>query len=181
MDEQDVITAVRRWVDTFVIGMNLCPFARAEVLNDRVRFVVTQAAVQAELVQALHAEVLRLEDDPSIETTLLIHPHICRHFDDYNQFLDVADALLAEMGADGVYQVASFHPDYQFAGTNPEDAENYTNRSPFPMLHILRESSLDRALEAVPDAARIPQRNIEYMQRQGRAKLQALLDALCAP
>lgn len=181
MQEQNVVAAVRRWVDTFVIGMNLCPFAKPEVLNERVRFVVTPAATEAELIQALHAEVLRLEDDSAIETTLLIHPHVCRNFEDYNQFLDVADALIAEMGADGVYQVASFHPDYQFAGTAPDDAENYTNRSPYPMLHLLRESSLDRALEAVPDAAQIPQRNIEHMRRQGRAKLQALLDALSAP
>lgn len=175
MNTQQVEASVRKWVDTFVVGMNLCPFAKRELVRQRVRFTVTEATTEDELLQALQAELELLNEDSSIETTLLIHPAVLGNFLDYNQFLDVADALLLHMELDGVYQVASFHPDYQFGGTAPWEAENYTNRSPYPILHLLREESLDRVLGDNPDADQIPQRNIELMNATGDEKLAALL------
>lgn len=175
MNTQQVEASVRKWVDTFVVGMNLCPFAKRELVKQRVRFTVTEASTEDELLQALQAELELLEADPSVETTLLIHPAVLGDFLDYNQFLDIADALLLQMQLDGVYQVASFHPDYQFGGTAPWAAENYTNRSPYPILHLLREESLDRVLGDNPDADQIPQRNIDLMNSMGEEKLKALL------
>ena len=175
MNTQQVEASVRKWVDTFVVGMNLCPFAKRELVKQRVRFTVTEASTEDELLQALQAELELLDEDASIETTLLIHPAVLGDFLDYNQFLDVADALLLHMELDGVYQVASFHPDYQFGGTAPWAAENYTNRSPYPILHLLREESLNRVLGDNPDADQIPQRNIDLMNSMGEEKLKALL------
>jgi len=167
LNTQKIETSVRKWLDTFVVGMNLCPFAKRELVKQRVRFTVTEAATEDELLQALQAELELLNADPSIETTLLIHPAVLGDFLDYNQFLDIADALLLQMELDGVYQVASFHPDYQFGGTAPWEAENYTNRAPYPILHLLREESLDRVLGDNPDADEIPQRNIDLMNSMG--------------
>ena len=158
-----------------VVGLNLCPFAKRELVNNRIRFVVTQSIGEEQLLAALQTELSLLNNDESIETTLLIHPDVLQDFFDYNQFLDKADQLLLQMGLEGVYQIASFHPDYQFAGTAVEDAENYTNRSPYPLLHILREASLERTIAAYPDVEQIPVRNIETMNKLGRDKLQALL------
>jgi len=157
--------------------MNLCPFAKRELVQNRVRFVVADARTQEQLLLALQSELERLECDSSIETTLLIHPDVLQHFDDYNQFLDVADNLLADMQLDGVYQIASFHPDYRFAGTAPDDAENYTNRSPFPLLHLLREDSLERAIASYPDVDGIPKRNIALMDATGKQRLQSILES----
>ena len=126
---------------------------------------------------ALETEIELLGNDESIETTLLIHPEVLQDFFDYNQFLELADELLVLMELDGVYQVASFHPDYQFAGTAADDVENYTNRSPYPLLHILREESLARSIAAYPDIEEIPVRNIEQMKNLGREKLQALIQS----
>ncbi len=117
-----------------------------------------------------------LNKDPSIETTLLIHPDVLQDFHDYNQFLNYVDKFLLDSGFEGVYQIASFHPDYQFDGTNADDAENYTNRSPYPMLHILREESLERAIAEYPDVEQIPARNVVLMNSFGRHKLQALFE-----
>lgn len=167
--------ATRQWLDDVVIGLNLCPFAKKEVVKQRVRFQVSDAASEDELLKALHGELRQLEEHPETETTLLIHPGILADFSDYNDFLDVADGLLVEMALDGVYQVASFHPDYQFAGTAPADPENYTNRSPFPMLHLLREASVETAIESYPGTDAIPDQNVELMNRMGTARLQALL------
>jgi len=175
LNTQKIETSVRKWLDTFVVGMNLCPFAKRELVKQRVRFTVTEATTEDELLQALQAELELLNADPSIETTLLIHPAVLGDFLDYNQFLDIADALLLQMELDGVYQVASFHPDYQFGGTAPWEAENYTNRAPYPILHLLREESLDRVLGDNPDADEIPQRNIDLMNSMGEEKLKALL------
>ena len=115
-------------------------------------------------------------DEPELETTLLIHPAVLSDFLDFNDFLGQADELLRRSGLEGVFQLASFHPHYQFAGTAPEDAENYTNRSPYPVLHLLREASLEAAIERYPDTADIPERNIERMESLGSARLKALLD-----
>ena len=165
---------VRRWLESVVIELNLCPFAKRELINDRVRFAETDARTEVQLLQALEAELERLVGDASIETTLLIHPQVLADFADYNQFLELADGLLLQMELDGVFQIASFHPDYQFADTHPDDAENYTNRSPFPLLHLLREESLARAIEHTPDVDQIPIRNIQTMNELGTEELKHL-------
>lgn len=177
MDSGNVIGATKRWVETVVIGLNLCPFAKREVVNNRVRFTLTEAVTEEQLLIALEDELALLGKDSSIETTLLIHPAALQDFYDYNQFLDLADRLLAEMKLIGVFQVASFHPGYQFGGTNPDDVENFTNRSPYPMLHIIREASLERAIADYPDIDQVPARNVELMNRLGLEHLQKLLKA----
>ena len=175
MGETEVISATRKWVEDVVVGYNLCPFAKRELVRNRVRFVVSEAETEDELLQALHSELQRLEDEPEIETTLLIHPGVLQDFGPYNEFLDAADGLLAYLDMEGVYQIASFHPDYQFAGTEPDASENYTNRSPFPMLHLLREGSLEAAIDSYPDVDGIPQRNIELMNELGSEKMRSIL------
>jgi hypothetical protein len=177
-NNNECIEATRLWVQRLVVDMNLCPFAKRELVKERVRFTVTAATTEAQLLAALRVELERLQSDPSIETTLLIHPQVLQDFRDYNQFLDAADSLLADMQLDGIYQIASFHPHYQFAGTAADDAENYTNRTPFPLLHLLREDSLERAIASYPDVDGIPERNIALMQRLGRDALQQLLASL---
>ena len=175
MGETEVISATRKWVEDVVVGYNLCPFAKRELVRNRVRFVVSEAETEDELLQALHSELQRLEDEPEIETSLLIHPGVLQDFGPYNEFLDAADGLLAYLDMEGVYQIASFHPDYQFAGTEPDASENYTNRSPFPMLHLLREGSLEAAIDSYPDVDGIPQRNIELMNELGSEKMRSIL------
>lgn len=180
MESKATVHAVRRWVDELVVGLNLCPFAGRELAGNRVRFVVTEATTEEQLLIAVETELSLLNDDATIETTLLIHPDVLQDFFDYNQFLDIADRLLVQMELDGVYQIASFHPDYQFAGTAADDAENFTNRSPYPLLHILREASLEKSIAAYPDVEQIPNRNIEQMKSIGREKLQSLIDSCSA-
>src|SRR5690554_5702856 len=175
MSESKVVSATRQWVEEVVVGFNLCPFAKRELVKDRVRFVVSEAKSEDELLQALQSELQRLEDEPDVETTLLIHPGVLQDFFAYNEFLDAADALLAYLELEGVYQIASFHPDYQFADTEPGAAENYTNRSPYPMLHLLREASLEAAIDGYPDVDSIPERNIALMNELGAEKMRAIL------
>ncbi|RKF22305.1 DUF1415 domain-containing protein [Alginatibacterium sediminis] len=157
--------------------MNLCPFAKREVVNNRLALVVSEATSEQDLLEDLEAELLRVLQNQAIETSLLIHPLVLTHFFDYNQFLFLVDELLISMELDGVIQVASFHPDYQFGGSQVDDPDNYTNRSPYPMLHLIRESSLERAIDSHPDVAGIPQRNIELMQAMGSQKIKLLLQA----
>ncbi|MFP3977666.1 DUF1415 domain-containing protein [Marinobacter sp. KMM 10035] len=175
MSDGTVVQATRKWVEDVVVGYNLCPFAKRELVRDRVRFVVSEADNEDSLLQALQTELLRLDDEPEIETTLLIHPQVLQDFADYNEFLGAADGLLTYLDMEGIYQIASFHPDYQFAGTESDDAENYTNRSPYPMLHLLREASLEAAIDNHPDVDGIPPRNIELMNQLGAEKMRAVL------
>ena len=177
MGHKKKIGPVRHWVETVVVGLNLCPFAKRELVNDRVRFSVSEAETEEQLLADLQAELELLNNDEAVETTLLIHPGVLQDFFDYNQFLNYVDSLLMQMELEGVYQVASFHPDYQFSGTRPDDVENYTNRSPYPMLHLIREDSLERAIAGYPHPERIPERNIELLESLGRDKMQALLKA----
>ncbi len=167
--EQDAIDATRHWLEKAVIGLNLCPFAKSVHVKGQIRYVVSTARTAEALHADLTDELMRLRDaDPAeIDTTLLIHPYALEDFLDFNDFLDIADATLAELDLEGEIQVASFHPRYQFAGTAPDDLGNFTNRSPYPTLHLLREASIDRAVEAFPDAADIFERNIETMERLG--------------
>ena len=166
--------ATRDWLGKIVIGLNLCPFAEREYVNDRVRFAVTDAATELHLLQALESELQYLFGNAAVETTLLIHPQVLGDFANYNQFLDLAEGLLVQMNLEGVFQIASFHPDYQFEGTQVDDVENYTNRSPYPTLHILREASLARAIDATPDIDQVPKRNIETMKNLGTEKIRIL-------
>jgi hypothetical protein len=175
--DDKIVRSVRQWVETVVVGLNLCPFAKRELVKNRVRFVVTEATNEDQLLVALEAELDLLSSEASVETTLLIHPGVLQNFYAYNQFLNSADALLQQMKLESVYQIASFHPDYQFAGTEQDDVENYTNRSPYPMLHLIREESLGRAIASYPDVDNIPEQNKKLMESLGEIKMKELLGA----
>lgn len=177
MDDK-ALQATRAWVEHAVIGLNLCPFAKAVQVKDLIRYVCSDAQDTGALLAVLRAELQRLADTPTeeVETTLLVHPQVLQDFLDYNDFLDEADALLEAMGLDGTLQIASFHPQYQFAGTHADDIDNATNRSPYPTLHLLREASIDRAVDAYPEADAIVGANLRTLQAlgtQGWARLQA--------
>ena len=165
----DVIAATRDWLEKAVIGLGLCPFAKAVHARGQIRFVVSAAQSPEALVDDLMAELRAIEaaDPAAVDTTLLIHPGVLADFEDYNDFLDIADALLDELELSGVIQIASFHPQYRFEGTMRDAIENYTNRSPYPMLHLLREDSVEKAVTTYPDVADIPEKNIETMNRLG--------------
>lgn len=170
------LAEVRAWVDRAVIGLNLCPFAKAVQVKGLVRYVVTGATDTDALRDVLVAELERLRDTDSaaLETTVLVHPRVLQDFLDYNDFLDEADAVVEAMGLEGVIQVASFHPRYQFAGTAPDDMGNATNRAPHPTLHLLREASIDRAVAAFPEADAIYETNIATMESLGPSGWAAL-------
>lgn len=174
MQQNDVVQDVRRWLESFIIELNLCPFAKRELVKERIRFCVSGTESSEQLLAALLKELQLLESDPEIETTLLIHPCVLQDFDDYNQFLDLADVLIEQEGYSGIFQVASFHPQYEFAET-VDDAENYSNRSPYPLLHLLREASVEREVANYPDINSIPRQNIQLLRKLGVAKLQAIL------
>jgi hypothetical protein len=171
-----VIARTRLWLERAVIGLNLCPFAKAVYVKQQVRFVVTAATTADELLAELAQELTLLDQaDPEIiSTTLLIHPQAMTDFLDYNDFLEAADAAVDALQLDGVLQVASFHPDYQFADTGPQDIGNYSNRAPFPTLHLLREESLDRAIEAFPDPESIFGTNLKTLEKLGLSGWKAL-------
>ena len=169
MTPDEIIAATRRWLERSVIGLNLCPFAESVYRGNRVRFRVSGQTSASGLLEDLREELTALQAADSLrcETTLLIHPWVLADFVEYNDFLDACDAEVAALDLEGELQVASFHPQYQFAGTRPEDIENHTNRSPFPTLHLLREASIERAVDAFPDAADIYERNQETLRRLG--------------
>lgn len=171
-----VIASTRRWIERAVIGLNLCPFARAPFVQQRIRFVVSAARDPHALLDDLRRELLALHaaDPMACETTLLIHPHVLGDFLDFNDFLDVADEALRGLDLEGDLQVASFHPDYRFADTADDAVENCTNRSPYPTLHLLRESSVDAAVESGIDTDAIYERNIATLQKLGSAGWRAL-------
>ena len=153
-----------------MIGLNLCPFARPAYAAGRIRYAVSKATTEQSLLTDLERELETLaEASPEgIETTLLIHPYVLGDFYEFNDFLEIAEAALTALDLEGIIQVASFHPHYQFAGTRPEDIENCSNRSPYPTLHLLREASIERAVAVFPDASQIFERNIETLRRLGR-------------
>jgi hypothetical protein len=177
MNAETVIEQTRRWIAEVVIGLNLCPFARRVFDGALIRYTVSEAATAEQLREALALELQALADAPSeqVETALLIHPHALADFLDYNDFAVEANDMLAEMGLEGVIQIATFHPRYQFAGTKPGDVENYTNRSPFPMLHLLREASVTAVNDDSGKLDEIPRRNVETLRRMGLAQVKALL------
>ena len=176
-DAAQVDAGVRRWLERAVIGLNLCPFAKAVYVKNQVRLVISDASTERALLEQLGEELALLRDTPAdqIDTTLLVHPQVLQDFLDYNDFLDQADAMVDVLDLEGVLQVASFHPDYQFAGTQPDDAENLTNRAPYPALHLLREDSISRAVEAYPEPDAIIERNVATMQELGIEGFRKLL------
>ncbi len=166
---EKIIADTKTWLERAVIGLNLCPFAKSVFVKKQVRYALTGATTADELLAVLAHELQLLVDtDPAqLDTTLLIHPQAMTDFLDYHFFLAEVDALIRNLGHEGVFQVASLHPAYEFAGSEPDEIANYTNRSPYPTLHLLRESSIDRAVAAFPDAESIFERNIETMERIG--------------
>lgn len=176
--DDDPIAATRRWLQRAVIGLNLCPFAKAVQARDQIRYVLSAATTPDELLEELAIELAWLNDtDPAVvDTTLLIHPRVLTDFYDYNDFLDLADAAVDALGLEGEIQVASFHPEYRFAGTDSDDPGNCTNRSPYPMLHLLREASVERAVDAFPDPDAIVDRNVETLERLGVEGYRKLLE-----
>lgn len=176
MQHDPIITATRLWLEKAVIGLNLCPFAKAVYLKNQVRFVVSNAPHLDGLLEDLDRELdfLAAADPEQIDTTLLIHPALLPDFLDFNDFLQIAEAAVDEHQLEGVIQIASFHPQFQFADTAPDDMQNYTNRAPYPTLHLLREASIDKAVAAFPDTETIYQRNIATLEKLGIAGWRAL-------
>jgi uncharacterized protein len=183
MEIDDITALTRRWLEKSVIGLNLCPFAEGPYRANRVRFRVSEQRSAAGLLEDLQSELMHMQaaDPKDCETTLLIHPYVLADFIEYNDFLDVCDAMVSELGLEGELQVASFHPGYQFAGTQSEDIENYTNRSPYPMLHLLREASVETAVAGVGDADEIYRRNIRTLRQLGHAGWRRLWDSPTLP
>jgi hypothetical protein len=173
---EQVIAATREWLEKVVLGLRLCPFAAAPYSRGQIRFRVSEQRTTQGLLEELAQELLHLAaTSPEVcETSLLIHPHVLNDFLDYNQFLDEADATVAALGLEGELQVASFHPAYQFAGTAHDDIENYSNRSPYPLLHLLREASVERAVATFPGIDEIGERNQKTLRALGPAGWRAL-------
>ncbi len=171
MTDDEVLTQTRQWLEKAVIGLNLCPFAKAVYVKNQVRLVVSRARHADDLLEELDRELDLLVATPAeeIDTTLLIHPTLFADFLDFNDFLEVADGVVEEHELDGVIQLASFHPQFQFDGTEPDDISNYSNRAPFAILHLLREDSVERAVQAFPEAEAIFEQNIETLEKLGHA------------
>lgn len=180
MTDQQIISATQTWLDSFIIALNICPFARRERQRNSIRYRIAHTDQTAQTLETLIEECCHLDAHPETETTLLILPNGFSDFDDYLDMLAIAERLLLVQNYEGIYQLASFHPDYCFAMNNETEAEdpaNYTNRSPYPMLHIIREESLENALASYPDPENIPVRNIKLTRELGIPKLRALLAA----
>lgn len=172
----DIIDTTKLWLKDAVIGLNLCPFANAVYIKNQIRYIVSDANNTDALAETLIEELLWLHqaDPKETDTTLLIHPYVLDDFLDYNRFVDIAEQIVAQLGLAGTLQIASFHPDYQFSGTQAEDIENCTNQGPYPMLHLLRESSIDRAVKIFPESDVIFEKNIATMQQLGRKAWQQM-------
>jgi hypothetical protein len=177
MTTQQIKQHTQAWLKSVIIHYSICPFAREVVEKNSVYYCIDESSAMAENLQTLIDEAQRLDSDEGIATTLLIYPNNFVQFDNFLDYLELANKLLALQGYEGVYQLASFHPDYCFAGAVETDAANYTNRSPYPMLHLIREDSIVKALQFFPNPENIPLRNIELTRELGLEKMQALLAA----
>ena len=168
-DSATVTDHTRQWLEKAVIGLNLCPFAKAPHVKNLVRISVSQARHLDGFLEDLDRELQLLGDTPAdeLETTLLVHPTLFPDFDTFNQMLDIADAAVVDNGLEGIIQIAPFHPEFQFEGTDSDDIGNYTNRSPYPTLHLIREDSIAKAAQAFPDASAIFERNIALLEKMG--------------
>ena len=176
MTEEQVLAKTRHWLEAAVIGLNLCPFAKAVYVKNQVRLVVSKARHADDLLEELDRELDLLVATPAseIDTTLLIHPTLFEDFLDFNDFLEVAEGVVDEHELEGVVQLASFHPQFQFDDAEPDDISNYTNRAPFSILHLLREESVERAVEAFPQADTIFEANIATLEKLGHAGWKSL-------
>ncbi|MGR5065056.1 DUF1415 domain-containing protein [Photobacterium sp. DNB22_13_2] len=164
--KEEVHQQVTHWLEEVVIGLNLCPFAAKPNRNKQIQIFISEAPNEDVLLEEIYQQLQKLDTTPveELETTLVVTPNLFSDFADYNQYLDLIDALVFQMGYQGTYQVASFHPDYCFHGTEPDDAENLTNRSPYPIFHLIREASMEKVLKHYPDPEAIPERNIECVE-----------------
>lgn len=169
----DYLEQSKRWVEHFVIALNLCPFAAVPFRKDQIRFVLEESRDPNDLMKTFLQELnyLYQVDPAKTETTLIIHPHVLEDFLDYNDFIGFLDELLEEAGLIGVFQVASFHPDYRFEGVAVDDPANYTNRSPYPMLHLIREESISKAVANYPNPDQIPETNMKKLREMGAEKV----------
>jgi len=169
MDEEKAISDTKRWLEKAVIGLNLCPFAKSVHVRNQIHYHVYLGKDSVEWLAALRKELVDLQamDPDARDTSLLIAPNCFGNFLDFNEFLSEAEMVLAELELEGQLQIANFHPQFQFSGTQEDDITNYTNRAPYPTLHLIRESSIDRAVAAFPDAERIYLKNIETLQKLG--------------
>ncbi len=172
--DEIVIHQTRKWIEEVVIGCNFCPFAAKPFNADKILYTVSYAKSNAEALKQVMFELYKLDEDEDTETSLLIFPEGFTSFDDYLDLVELAEALVADQDYEGIYQVASFHPQYLFSGTDDNDPTNYTNRSIFPMLHFLREESVENALEKFKDPDQIPERNMEFAKKKGLAFMENL-------
>ncbi|MCD6017754.1 MAG: hypothetical protein K0S53_875 [Bacteroidetes bacterium] len=177
LSPEKIIEQTTNWIKSVVIDCNFCPFAAKAILKKSVRYIVKSNIDMDQCLDALKEELLYLETDPETETSFIILSQDFKNFDDYLDLVEAADNLLVQEDFDGIYQIASFHPDYCFEGSNNEDPANYTNRSIYPMLHILREDSLTKALSLYPHPEKIPQDNIEFARQRGLQYMQLLRSA----
>jgi len=177
ISSQQVISQTLAWITNVVVGCNFCPFAGREVKRGSIHFEVVHTEEPAEILQSLSREFDRLDNDEGVETTLIILPDRFSSFESYLDMISICEEFLADQGYDGVYQVASFHPEYIFEGEAVTDPANYTNRSLYPMIHILRESSITNALPGFDHPERIPQRNIEFAWKKGLTQMQLLRES----
>ena len=175
-DDETCIHQTRCWVEEVIVAHSFCPFARREVERQSIRYTVSPETQVAGALEVLIDECILLDRDSSIETTLLIYPQGFEAFEDYLDFTALAEALLIEQGYEGVYQLATFHPDYCFADAPDDDPANYTNRSPYPVLHMLREASLEKAISEHSDPEGIPERNVSHARELGLSVLRELLE-----
>jgi hypothetical protein len=173
--EQTVVQQTKNWVEEIVIGLNLCPFAAQPFQKNAIEYSVVAGDSRKQHLQKLANSFSQLDKDTDIETSLLIYPEAYQTFDDYLDWLDYANYLLEDLNYTGCYQIASFHPDYRFAGSTKNDASNFTNRSPYPMLHLIREKSLEAAIVSYPDIKQVPKNNIKKLQEIGFAEMRKRL------
>lgn len=172
-----IISQTKKWITDVVVGCNFCPFAGREVKRGSIFYEVVDTEEKQEVLEKLAAMMQQLDENDSIETSLLILPEGFGYFEDYLLLVELAEKLIEQEDYEGVYQVASFHPGYLFAGSNDEDPSNYTNRSPYPMLHLLREASVTRAIDSHPDINSVPEQNIAFTKEKGLQYMQQLLAA----
>lgn len=177
MTNAKIIEQTTNWIKSVVIDCNFCPFAAKAVLKKTIRYIIKSDVDMNESILALKEELEHLDTDTEIETSFIIFPNNFCDFDDYLDLVNKAERFIKKEGYEGVYQIASFHPDYCFAGEDENDPANYTNRSIYPMLHILREESLTKALSLFPDPENIPHRNIEFARKKGLQYMQLLRSA----
>ena len=175
MDSDNFIEETKQWIANFIIAYNICPFAKRVFINQQIAYRVILDTELKEQLYKLIAACVELDNQTEIETSLLIFPESFKSFDDYLDFLSLSNLLLQKQGYEGIYQLASFHPDYCFDGVDEDDASHFTNRSPYPMLHIIREASLETALQTYPNPEEIPLRNIKTTRKLGKDVLQQLL------